>query len=150
MFAKREVLFHKIFYYWPGDKENRSLNRGPRYIEVCYIEVPLYYIRRLCRVTLQLCIPSQKPSEPCCYKFSNSPLQAKIEYCTFTAKRDYTPLTLRMPMTLDSFFCIVNKMETRMIGNSFSFTICTPTVMYLVCLPTFGITFTCFLIVPGY
>ena len=36
-----------------------------------------------------------------------------------------------------------------MIGNSFSFTICTSTVMYLVCLPTFGITFSCFLIVPG-
>ena len=45
---------------------------------------------------------------------------------------------------------IVNKMETRIIGNSFSFTICTSTVMYLVCLPTFGITFSCFLIVPGY
>ena len=34
-----EVLFH-IFYY-DGGEENRSLTRGLRYIEFCYIEVPL-------------------------------------------------------------------------------------------------------------
>jgi len=35
-----EVLFHIFSYYW--GKENRSLYRGLRYIEVRYIEVPLY------------------------------------------------------------------------------------------------------------
>ena len=34
-----EVLFHIPYYYW--GKENRSLNRGLRYIVICYIEVPL-------------------------------------------------------------------------------------------------------------
>ena len=34
------VLFHIFYYYW--GKENRSLYRGLRYIEVRYIEVPLY------------------------------------------------------------------------------------------------------------
>ena len=34
-----EVLFHIFYYYW--GKENRSLYRGLRYIEVRYIEVPL-------------------------------------------------------------------------------------------------------------
>ena len=34
-----EVLFHISYYYW--GKENRSLYRGRRYIEVRYIEVPL-------------------------------------------------------------------------------------------------------------
>ena len=34
-----EVLFH-IFYYY-GGKENRSLKRGLRYIEVRHIEFPL-------------------------------------------------------------------------------------------------------------
>ena len=31
-----------MFYYYWG-KENRSLYRGLRYIEVRYIEVPLYF-----------------------------------------------------------------------------------------------------------
>ena len=35
-----EVLFHIFYYYW--GEGNRSLYRGLRYIEVCYIEVPLY------------------------------------------------------------------------------------------------------------
>ena len=35
-----EVLFHIFSYYW--GKENRSLYRGLRYIEVRYIEVPLH------------------------------------------------------------------------------------------------------------
>ena len=34
-----EVLFHIFYYYW--GKENRSLYRGLRYIEVRYVEVPL-------------------------------------------------------------------------------------------------------------
>ena len=37
-----EVLFHIFYYYW--GKENRSLYRGLRYMEVRYNEVPLYYI----------------------------------------------------------------------------------------------------------
>ena len=41
-------------------------------------------------------------------------------------------------------------MKTRMIGNSLSFAIFKSIVMYLDCLPSFGITFSCFLIVPGY
>ena len=36
-----EFFFFHIFYYYWG-KENRSLYRGLRYIEVLYIEVPLY------------------------------------------------------------------------------------------------------------
>ena len=35
-----EVHFHIFYYYW--GKENRSLYQGLRYIEVRYIEVPLY------------------------------------------------------------------------------------------------------------
>ena len=35
-----EVLFHIFCYYW--GKENQALYQGLRYIEVCYIEVPLY------------------------------------------------------------------------------------------------------------
>ena len=35
-----EVLFHILDYCW--SKENRLLYRGLCYIEVCYIEVPLY------------------------------------------------------------------------------------------------------------
>ena len=35
-----EVFFHIFYYSW--GKENRSLYRGPRYIEVRYIDVPLY------------------------------------------------------------------------------------------------------------
>ena len=38
-----EVLFH-IFHYYLG-KENRSLYRGLRFIEVRYIEVPLLKTR---------------------------------------------------------------------------------------------------------
>ena len=34
-----EVLFHTFYYY--GGQENRSLNRGLRFIEFRYIEVPL-------------------------------------------------------------------------------------------------------------
>ena len=41
-FRYMEVLFH-IFYYYLG-KESRSLNRGLRYIEVCYIEVLQYVV----------------------------------------------------------------------------------------------------------
>ena len=33
-----KVLFHAFDYYW--GKENRSVYRGLRYIEVRYIEVP--------------------------------------------------------------------------------------------------------------
>ena len=35
-------LFHVFYYYW--DKENRLLYRGPRYIKVRYIEVPLNHL----------------------------------------------------------------------------------------------------------
>ena len=35
-FCYIEVLFHIFYYYW--DKENRSLCRGLRYVEVPYIE----------------------------------------------------------------------------------------------------------------
>ena len=35
-----EVLFHIFYYFW--GKENRSLYRGLRYIEVRFIRVPLY------------------------------------------------------------------------------------------------------------
>ena len=35
-----KILFHIFYYYW--GQENRSLLRGLRYIEVCYIEAPLY------------------------------------------------------------------------------------------------------------
>ena len=38
-FSYIKVLFHIFYYYW--GKENRSFFRGLRYIEVCYIEVPL-------------------------------------------------------------------------------------------------------------
>jgi len=34
--------FHIFYHYW--GKENRSLYRGFRYIEVRYIEVPLYFL----------------------------------------------------------------------------------------------------------
>ena len=37
-----EVLFHIFYHYW--GKENCSLYRGLRYIEVRYIEVPLYLL----------------------------------------------------------------------------------------------------------
>ena len=37
-----EVFFHTSCYDW--GKENRSLYRGLRYIEVRYIEVPLYLL----------------------------------------------------------------------------------------------------------
>ena len=37
-----EVLFHTFYHYW--GKGNRSLYRGFRYIEVRYIEVPLYLL----------------------------------------------------------------------------------------------------------
>ena len=37
-----EVVFHIFYYYW--GEENRSSYRGLRYIEVRYIEVPLYNI----------------------------------------------------------------------------------------------------------
>ena len=39
-FCYIEVLFHIFYYYW--GKENCLLHRGLRYIEVCYINVPLY------------------------------------------------------------------------------------------------------------
>ena len=39
-----EVLFHTFYYYW--SKENCSLYRGLRHIEVRYIEVPLYAFER--------------------------------------------------------------------------------------------------------
>ena len=39
-FRHIEVLFHIFYHYW--GKKNRSLYRGLRYIEVRYIEVPLY------------------------------------------------------------------------------------------------------------
>ena len=39
-----EVLFQILDYYW--GKENRSLYRGLRHIEVRYIEVPLYEYNR--------------------------------------------------------------------------------------------------------
>ena len=42
--ALRRVLLHIFYYYW--GKENRLLYRGPRYIEVCYIEVPLYTVSK--------------------------------------------------------------------------------------------------------
>ena len=38
-FSYIKVLFHIFYHYW--GKENRSFFRGLRYIEVCYIEVPL-------------------------------------------------------------------------------------------------------------
>ena len=34
-----EALFHIFYHYW--GKENRSLYRGPRYVEVRYIKVPV-------------------------------------------------------------------------------------------------------------
>ena len=34
-----DVLFHVFYYYW--GKENRSLYRKFRYIEVCFMEGPL-------------------------------------------------------------------------------------------------------------
>ena len=36
-----KVLFHAFYYCW--GKENRSFYEGLRYIEVRYIEVPLYF-----------------------------------------------------------------------------------------------------------
>ena len=36
-----KVLFHMFYDYW--GKENCSLYQGLRYIEVHYIEVPLYH-----------------------------------------------------------------------------------------------------------
>ena len=44
--ALRRVLLH-IFYYNYWGKENRLLCRGPRYIEVCYIEVPMYAVLKI-------------------------------------------------------------------------------------------------------
>ena len=38
-FRYMEVIFHIFYYYW--GKENHSLYRGLRYIEVRYIKVPL-------------------------------------------------------------------------------------------------------------
>ena len=44
--ALRRVLLHTFYYnYW--GKENRLLCRGPRYIEVCYIEVPMYAVLKI-------------------------------------------------------------------------------------------------------
>ena len=37
-----EVFFHIFYFYWA--KENRSLYRALRYIEVGFIEVPLYSV----------------------------------------------------------------------------------------------------------
>ena len=43
-----EVLFHIFYYYW--GKEDCSLHPGPRYIEVRYIKVPQYTLKKLfCR-----------------------------------------------------------------------------------------------------
>ena len=42
MFRYLGVLFHIVYYCW-GIK-NGSSCRGRRYKEVCYIEVPLYFI----------------------------------------------------------------------------------------------------------
>ena len=42
VFAVSRFFFHRSCYYWA--KENRSLHRGLRYIEVRYIEVPLYLL----------------------------------------------------------------------------------------------------------
>ena len=44
--ALRRVLLH-IFYYNYWGKENRLLYRGPRYIEVCYIKVPMYAVLKI-------------------------------------------------------------------------------------------------------
>jgi len=40
--ALSRVLLHIFCYYW--GKGNRLFYRGPGYIEVCYIEVPLYAV----------------------------------------------------------------------------------------------------------
>ena len=43
-----EVLFHIFYYYW--GKEDCSLHPGLRYIEVRYIKVPQYTLKKLfCR-----------------------------------------------------------------------------------------------------
>ena len=42
----------------------------------------------------------RNPQNPVAINFQTA--QAKIEYCTFMAKRDNMPLTLRIPMTLYS------------------------------------------------
>ena len=41
-----EIFFHIVFYCW--GKENSSLYRGLRYVEVSYIEVPLYNYTHNC------------------------------------------------------------------------------------------------------
>ena len=50
-----EALFHIFYYYWGRKKENRSLYRGCRYIEVRYIEVPPYLKKEtfICLITGQ-------------------------------------------------------------------------------------------------
>ena len=56
-FRHIEVLFHIFDYYW--GKEDRSFYSGLRYIEVHYIKVPLYTLKRLlCRNT------SSRPPPP--------------------------------------------------------------------------------------
>ena len=36
-----------LLQFWPGSEENRSLYRGLRFVEVGYIEVPLYEVSQL-------------------------------------------------------------------------------------------------------
>ena len=43
--ALHRALLHIFYYYW--GKENRLLYRGPRYIGVNYIEVPLYAVSKI-------------------------------------------------------------------------------------------------------
>ena len=74
-----EVRFH-IFYYYSG-KQNRSLYRGLRYMEVRYIKVSLYEKKKSMRILSRArkvpSIRSSGTSRFCCWagKFLNSLVQ---------------------------------------------------------------------------
>ena len=68
-FRHIEVLFHIFYYYW--GKEDRSFYPGLRYIEVHYIKVPLYTLKRLlCRNTSSR--PPPPPPPPHKHKLTHS------------------------------------------------------------------------------
>ena len=49
-----EVLFHLFCYFW-GRQNCSALYRGFCYIEVCYIEVPLYVFHACTQITIYTC-----------------------------------------------------------------------------------------------
>ena len=72
-----EVHFHTVYYYW--GKENLSLYRGLCYIEVRYIEVPLYRLATVDCMSTERARDARKASEFLARALSTILLRSSVE-----------------------------------------------------------------------